>query len=168
MWDSPIPVLLGLDSLVAGLVVAPLLRSSSYRLATAALFGAADAAASLLGMLIAVPLHGLHVVAPGVPVLYGLYLLVGAVLAGRSLESAKAVGRASTLPVFGALAIALSVDNLVAGPGASVVAAGCSSAALMLLGLAVGGRVFDGLPGPRVGAWTGAGLVAMACLAVTT
>ena len=162
------PVLLGLDSLVAGLVVAPLLRRSSYRLATAALFGAADAAASLLGTLIAVPLHGLHVVAPVVPALYGLYLLVGVVLAGRSLESAKAMGRASTLPVLCALAVALSVDNLVAGTGASAVAAGYSSAALMLLGLAVGGRVFDVLCGTRLTAWTGAGLVAIACLAVTT
>lgn len=168
MWHSLLPVLLGLDSLIAGLVVAPLLRRSSYRLSAAVLFGAADAAASLLGTLIAVPLSGPILVAPGISALYGLYLVTVTLLGARSLESANAMGRASTLPVVGALAIALSADNLVAGEGTSTAAAGCTSAALMLLGLAVGRRVFDGLPGARRSVWIGAGLIAAALVAVPT
>lgn len=168
MRNSLLPALLALDSLVAGLLAAPLLRRRSSRVTAALLFGAADATASLLGAVIAAPPHGLLLVAPGVPAVYGLYLVAVSVLAARGLRIASAPGRATALPALGALAVALSVDNLVAGGGASVVAAGIGSAALMLLGLTVGGRVIDGLPDTRRGVWAGAGLVVMACLAVAT
>lgn len=164
MWDSALPVLLGLDSFVAGLALAPLLRGPSSRVTAVALFGAADAAATLAGGLIALPLGGLLLVAPGAPALFGLYLLAAGFLAARGTE--RAAARASALPVTIGLAVALAIDNLVAGDGGSVVATGCVSAALMLFGLVFGGRVFDRLPDVRRSVWTGAGLVGTALLAV--
>ena len=109
---------LSVDSLVAGAAVAPLLRRGSHRLAAAAFFGAADGAASLLGAAIAAPLQGLLVMAPAMPALYGVYLIAVSNLAGRGLRAlgARRGGAAGHLPalaVLGALAVALSLDNLV-------------------------------------------------------
>ena len=168
-------LLLSFDSLVAGIAVAPLVRSAPCRLVAAVLFGVADGAASLLGALVAVPLHGLLVVAPVMPALYGVYLAAASSLAARGLRATDEArsrvgpGRPATPAILGALAVALSVDNLVssaAADGASVVAVGCASAALMLVGLTVGGRAFAALAGGRRGAWVGVGLMIAACSAV--
>lgn len=170
---------LSFDSLVAGAAVAPLVRRPSYRLAAAALFGAADATATLLGTLIAVPLHGLLVIGPALPGLYGLYLVAASRLARRSLPPGDDPGRPAragprhmpTLAVLATLAVALSIDNLVsaaAGQGASPAAAGSTSAVLALLGLAAGSRLLRGLPDRRRTGWIGAGLLVTACAAVLT
>jgi hypothetical protein len=153
--------LLGIDSLLAGFALAPLLRTARGRLAAAALFGAADAAASL----VALQHRGLLDAAPAMPALYGVYLLVvgGLALGVRQLPP---------LAVAAGLAVALSVDNLVSSAAAHDpwVAAGLggSSAALLLLGVGIGGRVSSGLPGGRRTAWIGAGLALVACAAVVS
>jgi hypothetical protein len=170
---------LSVDSLVGGAAVAPLVPRASYRLAAAVLFGAADAAASFLGALIAIPLHGLLVVTPAMIALYGAYLVAVSTLAARGLAGIGAVGsatrvRARQLPALlipGALAVALSIDNLVsaaAGQEASLATAGCSSAALALLGLTAGSRLLRGLPNGRRTAWVGVGLLITACAGVLT
>lgn len=166
MWDSALPLLLGLDSLVAGLSLAPLLRTSRSRLTAAVAFGAADAGASLVGGVIAAPPRGLFTMAPGVPALFGLYLLVVGAVAALGLEHANRLGRASALPITITLALALSVDNLAAGDGAPAVASGLSSAAFVLLALYAGGRFLESKPATRRIVWTGAGLIATACLSV--
>jgi hypothetical protein len=166
--------LLSADSLVAGLAVAPLLHSRSQRLAAAVLFGCADGAASLAGASLAVALPA---AAPAVVALYGAYLVAVSALAGRGLRAVcdrtlarcAGSGRVRALGVLGALAVALSVDNLVssaAAQGASIVAMGCTSAALTLVGLTVGGRVLRGLPDRRRTGWVGAGVIATAVMAV--
>jgi hypothetical protein len=161
--------LLGLDSLIAGCALAPLLPSASRRMAAAGLFGVADAAASSLGALVSLPLHGLLGAAPSLPALYAVYVAAAAGLAGRGLEAAERPGRPAWV-VLGALAAALSVDNFVspvAGHAASAVAVlGASSAALTLLGLAVGARALRGLPDSTRPAWLAAGVATTACLAV--
>lgn len=168
-------VLLSLDSLVAGCALAPLLTRASQRVAAAVLVGAADAAASMLGALISLSPHGLPVAAPAVLALYGVYLISVTGLAGRGLRAAEEQGqplraRSSFVPtwvVLGALAAALSLDNLLS-PGAApaVVALGACSAGVMLAGLVAGGRVSRDWSDTGRRAWLGAGLVAVACLAV--
>ena len=169
-------VVLSTDSLVAGCALAPLLSRTSHRLAAAVLVGAADAAASLVGSLVSLTPGGLPIAAPAVLAIYGVYLIVVTRLAGRGLRAANEPGgqttpaRSAHLPtwmVLGALAAALSVDNLLA-PGAApaVIAAGVFSAALLLTGLAAGARISRGWSSPARGAWLGAGLVAVACLGV--
>jgi hypothetical protein len=167
---------LSIDSFVAGCAVAPLLCGASYRLAAAVLFGSADAAASFFGTLIAAAPHGLLVVAPGMPALYGVYLLAVSHLAGRGLRAtgperppSRAGSGGMAWVILTSLAVALSVDNLVSGApadGGWVAVAGCGSAAAMLLGLAVGGRVFHGLSATRRSGWIGVGLMITACSAV--
>lgn len=170
---------LSVDSLVGGAAVAPLVSRASYRVAAAALFGAADAAASLVGGLVAMPLHGLLVVTPAMIALYGAYLVGVSTLAARGLAGIGAVGSAAracprqlpTLLILGALAVALSIDNLVsaaAGQEASVATVGCTSAALALLGLTAGSRLLRGLPDGRRTAWVGVGLLITACAGVLT
>ena len=172
-------VLLSVDSLIAAVAVAPLLSRASHRVAAVALFGVADGAASFLGTLIAVPLRGLLVAAPAAVALYGVYLIAVTILAGRGLKTASDAGPTDrvrsghlpTLAILGALAAAMSVDNLVSGAaegGASVAVLGCTSAALMLLGLWVGGRISHGFSAGRRGAWVGAGLMLTACLALVS
>jgi putative Mn2+ efflux pump MntP len=169
---------LSVDSLVGGVAVAPLVRRASYRLAAAAVFGVADAAASLLGGLVATPLHGLLVVTPAMIAVYGAYLLAVSALAARGLAVGAPVGLATLafprrLPPFlilGALAVALSIDNLVsaaAGQQAAVGTVGCASAALALLGLTAGSRLHR-LTDTRRMAWVGVGLLITACAGVLT
>lgn len=161
--------LLSLDSLVAGFALAPLLSSASRRLAAAGLFGAADAAASSLGALVALPLHGVLGAAPGLAALYAVYLAVAIGLAGRGLDAAEKPGLPAWA-ILGALAAALSLDNLASPVGAhaapAVAVLGAGSAAAMLLGLAAGARVLRGLPDRPRSAWLGAGVATTACLAV--
>ncbi len=169
--------LLSADSLLAGLAVAPLLHSWSHRLAAAVLFGCADGVASLVGASLAISIPGALVAAPAVVALYGAYLIAASALAGRGLRACSdrgparraGSGQLPALGVLGALAVALSVDNLVssaAAHGASIVAMGCGSAALTLLGLTVGGRALRGLPDRRRTGWVGAGAIATALMAV--
>lgn len=159
--------LLSLDSLVAGCALAPLLPTASRRLAAAGLFGTADAVASSLGALIVLPLGPVLAAAPALPALYAVYLALVTGLAGRGLLE-KREGRA--LPILGALAAALSLDNAlspaVAHSPLDVAALGAGSAAAMLLGAAVGVRLLGLLPEDRRGAWLAAGVAASACLAV--
>jgi putative Mn2+ efflux pump MntP len=171
----PLPdALLSADSLVAGLAVAPLLHRWSYRLAAAVLLGCADGAASFAGASIAISAPGPLVAAPAVVALYGAYLIAVSALAGRGLQALHdrgpatraGAGKLAALGVLGALAVALSVDNLVASAGASVVAMGCASAALTLVGLSVGGRVLRGMTDRRRTGWVGAGVIATALMAV--
>jgi hypothetical protein len=161
--------LLSLDSLIAGCALAPLLPRASGRLAAAGLFGAADAAGSALGALVSLPFHGVLGAAPGLAALYALYLAAATCLAGRGLEAAEKPGPSAWV-ILGALAAALSLDNVaspVAAHAAPAVAVlGVSSAALMLLGLAVGARVLRGLPDRSRSAWLAAGVATTACLAV--
>lgn len=163
---------LSIDSLIVGAALAPLVCTASSRLAAAALFGAADAFASLLGTVIVVPLQGLLVAAPALPALYGAYLVAVAILAGRGLRATSGTGTPWNLPalaVLSVVAVALSVDNLVApaaASGAAVVAMGATSAALVLVGFALGEPVFRGLSATRRVGWIGVGLVVTACSAV--
>lgn len=168
-------LVLSLDSLVAGCALAPLLASASHRLAAAILVGSADAAASLLGSLIWLPRHGLVAAAPVMTALYGAYLIVATSLAGCGLRAASEDGR-SPLPrarhlptwmILGALAAALSVDNLLSPGGAQAVGAdGLISGALMLCGLCAGARISRCWSCSVRSAWLGAGLVAATSLAV--
>src|SRR4051794_7629984 len=143
---------LSLDSLIAGLAVAPLLTSASSRLAGAALFGVADAAASSLGALVSLPLAGAFA-----PALYAVYITIATTLAARGSRPYGAVA---------ALAAALSVDNLVPPAAAPAGIQGAASAAAMLVGLAIGARVVRGLPERQRTAWLLAGVAATACVAV--
>jgi putative Mn2+ efflux pump MntP len=168
-------VLLSLDSLVAGCALAPLLSRASHRLAAAVLVGSADAAASMLGSLIVVPLGGLPIAASAVIALYGIYLICVTSLAGRGLRVASQLGRSSrahsapvpTWVVLVALAVALSIDNLLsAGDAPEFLPVAACSGGLMLVGVAAGGRISRGWSYRARSAWLGAGLVATACLAV--
>ena len=155
--------LLSLDSFLAGCAVAPLLARTSHRLAAAGLFGGADAVASALA-LTWLPPQGLLLAAPIMVAAYGAYLLAATALAGRGLRAGHAPGWL----VLGALAVALSLDNLLsAAPDpVAVAAAGSASAALLLLGLIAGARLarrVDVAPRQR---WLGAGLATTALLAV--
>ena len=107
--------------------------------------------------------RGLILVAPA---MYALYLLVAGAAAARGRSNR--LGRASALPTVTGLAVALSVDNLVAGGSAPVVASGCTSAALMLLGALAGGRVLARLPNARRTVWIAGGLIVSALLAVSS
>ena len=161
--------LLSLDSLIAGLALAPLLPNASRRLAAAGLFGAADAAASALGTLFALPLQGVLGAVPGLAGLYAVYVALATSLAGRGMGTAEKP-RPPAFLVVGALAAALSLDNLVS-PGAAagapgIAVLGATSAASMLLGLAVGARVLRGLPDRSRSAWLAAGVAITACVAV--
>jgi len=154
--------LLSIDSLIAGCALAPLLPRASQRLAAAAMFGAADAAASTLGALVSPPLQGVLDPAAAFPALYAVYLAVAIGVAGA------ATARSRPWLIVAALAVALSLDNLVSPPAthAPAVLVGAASAAAVLLGLAAGARVLRGLPDGRRGAWLVAGVAASACVAV--
>lgn len=140
------------------------------------MFGAADAAGSLIGATLWPRLPGPLAAVPWLTAVYGLYLLAVTGAARRRLELSRGRGRAaaSRIPpgaVVVAVAAALSVDNL-ASPAHAAAAAtaiavnGCLSAALAFVGLAMGSAIARRLPdGPR-GLWVGAGLVGAACLAV--
>ena len=167
-------LVLSFDSLVAGVALAPLLPKASHRLAAVVLFGVTDAAASLAGASIAISPRGLLVVAPGLLALYGVYLVAATTLASHGLRRAKDPGRPTRvrspqlprLAIVGALAVALSIDNLLSAVSGPVVLMGAMSAALMVLGLAVGGRLVRCEGDRPRAAWVGIGLTITACLAL--
>jgi putative Mn2+ efflux pump MntP len=146
---------LSLDSLVAGLALAPLLARASERVAAAVMFGAADGLASLVATLV-----GTHVVVPAA--LYGAYVV--AVVGVASAFAASSARR--SMWVMATVAIAFSIDNLFS-PTAPV-PAGVASFALALLGFAVGARLAGGLRNRLRVAWIGTGLLVAACLSVAT
>lgn len=151
---------LGLDSLRAGVALGVLRRARRW--GTPFAFGAADAAAALVGAVV-----GAHVVAASAR-LAGW--LAAAVLAGYGI--AALAGREEPSRGLGvALPVALSADNLVAGLGlgvlgipipVAVAALGLSSAALAAAGVAAGHRAAGRrLPSDRV---AGIALLAVAVL----
>jgi hypothetical protein len=150
---------LSLDSLVAGLALAPLLPRGAERVAASVLFGAADGFASLLATLI-----GAHLmVAPGVLALYGAYVFTAVVVASVFAAPGR---RRSLWAILVILAVALSVDNLLSP--AAPVPSGIASFALALIGLAAGARVAGGLRSRMRVAWIGVGLVAAIYLSLAS
>jgi predicted lysophospholipase L1 biosynthesis ABC-type transport system permease subunit len=147
---------LSLDSLVAGLALAPLLPRASERVTASVLFGAADGLASLVATLV-----GTHVVVPAA--LYGAYVFAVVVGATTFVASSR---RRSVWPVVATVAVAFSVDNLFSPTAPAP--AGAASFALALLGLAVGVRLTGSLRNRLRIAWIGAGLIAAACLSVVS
>jgi putative Mn2+ efflux pump MntP len=150
---------LSLDSLVAGLALAPLLPRALEWVAASVLFGAADGFASLVATLI-----GAHVVvAPGVVALYGAYVFAVVVVASMFAASGR---RRSLWAVLVMVAVALSVDNLLS-PTAPV-PAGVASFVLALLGLTVGARIAGGLRSRMRITWIGVGLFAAVYLSLVS
>jgi hypothetical protein len=147
---------LSLDSLVAGLALAPLLPRASERVAASVLFGAADGLASLVATLV-----GTHVMVPAA--LYGAYVFAVVVVATTFVASSR---RRSVWAVVVTVAVAFSVDNLLS-PTAPV-PAGVASFTLALFGLVVGARLAGGLRNHLRIAWIGAGLLAAAYLSVAS
>jgi hypothetical protein len=147
---------LSLDSLVAGLALAPLLPRASERVAASVLFGAADGLASLVATLV-----GTHVVVPAA--LYGAYVLA-VVAAGTAFAASSR--RRSVLAVVATVAVAFSLDNLLSPTAPAP--AGVASFALALLGLVVGARLAGRLQSRLRIAWIGAGLLAAAYLSVAS
>ncbi len=148
---------LSLDSLVAGLALAPLLPRASEWVAASALLGAADGFASLLATL-----DGTHVVvAPGMVALYGAYVLAVVVVASMFAASGR---RRSLWAVVAMVALALSLDNLLS-PTAPAPAA-LASAVLALLGFAVGARLAGSMRSRWRIVWIGAGLLAAVYLSL--
>jgi predicted lysophospholipase L1 biosynthesis ABC-type transport system permease subunit len=147
---------LSLDSLVAGLALAPLLSRASERIAASVLFGAADGLASLVATLV-----GTHVVVPAA--LYGAYVFAVVVTATAFAASSR---RRSVWTVVATVAVAFSVDNLLSPTAPAP--AGVASFALALLGLVVGARLAGGLQRRLRIAWIGAGLLAAAYLSVAS
>lgn len=142
---------LSLDSLVAGLALAPLLPRASEWVTASVLLGAADGFASLLATLI-----GAHVVvAPAVIVLYGAYVLTVVMAASMFAASGR---RRSLWAVLVMVAVALSLDNLLSP--AAPVPAGVASFALALLGFAIGALLASRLRSYRRVAWIAVGLLA--------
>jgi hypothetical protein len=129
--------LLGSDSLVAGVALAPLV-SPRARWILAAIFGLMDGLGTLLG---GVALPGVASVAAGVVpfviAAYGVYLLAVSVWARRRMSH----------PLIYATPVLLSIDNLVAGSiGPETILAGACvaalvSAALAMVGLGIGASV---------------------------
>jgi putative Mn2+ efflux pump MntP len=147
---------LSLDSLVAGLALAPLLPRASERLGASVLFGVADGLASLVATLV-----GTHVVVPAA--LYGAYVLAVVVVATTFAASSR---RRSVVAVVATVAVAFSLDNLLSPTAPAP--AGVASFTLALLGLAVGARLAGGLRNRVRIAWIGAGLLAAAYLSVAS
>lgn len=140
-------LLLGLDSAVVGVAVAPLLGRRRNHIMLALACGVADGIGSALGTSIGRPWGGPGETLPAVLlVLYGVIVLVGISYlrfaarhrsdpGPRNLPGLRA-GTCLALPVL------LSIDNLIyptpgLGAGATIGLA-ASSAALMVLGLSVG------------------------------
>lgn len=146
---------LSLDSLVAGFALAPLLSRASEWLAASVLFGAADGLASLVGTHV--------VVAPGMVALYGAYVFAVVVVATMFAVSGD---RRSLWAVIVAVAVALSVDNLLSPTAPAP--AGVASVVLALLGFVVGARLAAGLRSRLRIAWIGAGLLAAVYLSLAT
>jgi hypothetical protein len=119
----PSVVLLGSDSLLAGLAIGPILGSWRARAAYAVLFGVGDSAATLLG---AMAPHGVPE-----PPAFLLYLGAAAlVVQGARRDRAWLY----------ALPALFCLDNLAAGnPAADAPGLGLGSAAMAGLGLALGG-----------------------------
>jgi hypothetical protein len=124
-----LPVAFALDSLIAGLVVGPLLPSRRERVRLALAFGGCDAAATLLSSARTFPLLA--------PPSWRVYLLCVFVVACAVRRNRKLVW---LLPVL------LSADNLFAGAlDGTALELGAGSAAMALVGLslsALGRRIF--------------------------
>lgn len=173
---------LGLDSLIACMVVSPLLSKWSHRFLLAAFFGLADAVGFLIGVGLgaATPLmmsagmgEALEI---GLPAILGIYLIGIAFL---SFTSRQAGATSVVWPVW-ILPIILALDNfsygLVGNPAAGSILQQAfgeqawSSALLALSGLLVGVAVMRVIPAMQrravAAATSGVGLIAFTVVLV--
>lgn len=176
-------LLLGLDSLLACIVISPLVSKWSHRLLLAAFFGIADAIGFLIGV-------GVGAVTPlmmsaefgevleiGLPAILGIYL-IGIAFLGFT---ARQAGAASvTWPVW-ILPIILALDNFSyglvgSGAGGSLMQQAFgeqawSSALLALMGLLIGVAVVRVLPAMQrravAAATSGVGLIVFSVVLIT-
>lgn len=176
-------LLLGLDSLIACIVISPLLSRWSHRLLLAALFGLADALGFLIGvgMGAATPLMMSgemgEILEIGLPAILGIYL-IGIAFLGLT---ARQAGAASVgWPVW-ILPIILALDNfsygLVGNPAAGSLMQQAfgeqawSSALLALVGIFVGVAVIRVIPAMQrravAAATSGVGLIVFTVVLLT-
>lgn len=153
-------LVLGADSLLVGLAVAPALAGRARRLLLAAGCGVADGVASVMGAHLTVPASGWLTEVPVVLLAaYGVYLL------GVSIVVRSGTTYAASGLVVAALPVALSFDNLVypaSSTGPALWMLGVTSGLLMLLGLTIGARLAAGLSAVRRQSWLGLGLLVAA------
>jgi putative Mn2+ efflux pump MntP len=159
-------LLLGIDSLVVSVAIAPLFTSRSTRVALALLFGVCDGAAILIGAALGFRFSGPLAgdVASAVLAAYGLYILIVARWGWRTL--ARWPGW--VMPVL------FSLDNLAYGIkmrnaghdlGQEALLLAVSSALMSLFGFALGGMLATRTGGAR-SLVTGPLLIAAAAVAL--